>query len=103
MLAEDDKEKAALYKNLHYRHVKVGMIEIYKILSGKYKWSSARLSFGPVLFLICIDDLENGIKHMVYKFADDTKVLAQVQSDAVQSKKFYKKIWINLLSGQISG
>ena len=34
---------------------------------------------GPVLFLIVIDDLEDGIKNMVYKFADDndTKVLAQ--------------------------
>ena len=37
---------------------------------------------GPVLFLIFIDDLEVGIKNMVYKFADDSKVLAQVNSDA---------------------
>ena len=37
---------------------------------------------GPVLFLIFIDNLEDGIKNMVYKFADDTKVSAQVHSDA---------------------
>jgi len=41
---------------------------------------------GPVLFFIYIDDLEDGIRNMVYKFADDTKVLAQVQSDAERKK-----------------
>jgi len=41
---------------------------------------------GPVLFLIFIDDLEDEIKNMVYKFADDTKVLAQVHSDAERTK-----------------
>ena len=41
---------------------------------------------GPVLFLIFIDDLEDGIMNMVYKFADDTKVLAQVHSDAERTK-----------------
>ena len=34
------------------------------------------------LFLIFVDDLEDGIKNMVYTFADDTEVLAQVQSEA---------------------
>ena len=41
---------------------------------------------GPVLFLIFIDDLEDGIRNMVYKLADYTKVLAQVQSDAERKK-----------------
>ena len=50
-----------------------------------FKWSPAELSLGPVLFLIFIDDLEDGIKNMVYKFTDD-KVLAQVHSDAERKK-----------------
>jgi len=30
--------------------------------------------------------MEDGIRNMVYKFADDTKVLAQVQSDVERKK-----------------
>ena len=38
---------------------------------------------------------------MVYKFAGDTEVLAQIHSDA--ERKTYRMTLINLLSGQISG
>ena len=35
---------------------------------------------GPILFLIYINDLDTGIDSMIFKFADDTKVLAKVDS-----------------------
>ena len=33
---------------------------------------------GPVLFLIYINDLEEGITNFILKFADDTKVFGKV-------------------------
>ena len=36
---------------------------------------------GPVLFLVFIDDLEEGVMSGVLKFADDTKILRRVDSD----------------------
>ena len=35
---------------------------------------------GPVLFLIFIKDLENGLYNSVFKFADDTKIVGRVNS-----------------------
>jgi ribonuclease P/MRP protein subunit RPP40 len=35
---------------------------------------------GPVLFLVYINDLDIGITNLIYKFADDTKLLAKVDS-----------------------
>jgi len=55
-----------------------------------------------VLFLILIDDLEDGIRNMVYKFADDTEVLAQVQSDA-ERKKLQDLNKVNCQSGLKNG
>ena len=56
---------------------------------------------GPVLFLIFIDDLEDGIRNMVYKFADDTKVGSSAKR--CREEKNYKKISINCLSGLKNG
>ena len=36
---------------------------------------------GPILFLIYINDLDNGIKNWILKFADDTKIFSAVSSD----------------------
>ena len=35
---------------------------------------------GPVLFLVFIDDLEEGLRIDVLKFADDTKIFRRVDS-----------------------
>jgi len=39
-------------------------------------------SLGPLLFLIYINDLEDGILSNVFKFADDTKLFRQVKDTA---------------------
>ena len=36
---------------------------------------------GPILFLIYINDLDNGIKNWILKFADDTKIFSAVNND----------------------
>ena len=47
---------------------------------------TSRYTIRKIYLIIFIDDLEDGIMNMVYKFADDTKVLAQVHSDAERTK-----------------
>ena len=37
---------------------------------------------GPILFVIFINDIENGICGNILKFADDTKLLCKVRSDS---------------------
>ena len=36
---------------------------------------------GPLLFLIYINDLDEGIKSLILKFADDTKIFRKIVSD----------------------
>ena len=37
---------------------------------------------GPILFLIYINDLDNGTRNWILKFADDTKIFSAVNNDA---------------------
>ena len=44
--------------------------------------SSVSQYMGPILFLICINDLDNRIKNWILKFADDTKIFSAVNNDS---------------------
>jgi len=50
---------------------------------------------GPILFLIYINDLDNGIKNSILKFADDTKIFSAVNNDS--DRRLLQKDLDNLL------
>jgi len=61
-----------------FRYFEVGL-RVCDIVVKKFTFA---ISFPDEFLLIFIDGLEDGIKNLVCNFADDTKVLAQVHSDA---------------------
>ena len=48
---------------------------------------------GPILFLVYINDLEEGVTGKVLKFADDTKLFRKAKE--IGDKKNYKMTLIN--------
>ena len=48
---------------------------------------------GPILFLVYINDLEEGVTGKILKFADDTKLFRKVKE--IGDKKIYKMTLIN--------
>ena len=50
---------------------------------------------GPILFLVYIDDLEEGVTGNILKFADDTKLFRKTKE--IGDKIFYKMTLIKLL------
>ena len=47
---------------------------------------------GPVLFLVFIDDLEEGLRSEVLKFADDTKIFGRVDSEGGASEDLQRDL-----------
>ena len=58
--------------------------------------------FGPVLFLIFINDLDCDLINSILKFADDTKLCSSV-TNAENSRECYNKIYRHCVPGLIVG
>ena len=56
---------------------------------------------GPILFLVYINDLEEGVTGKILKFADDTKLFTKTKE--IGDKKNYKMTLINWSSGLKNG
>ena len=56
---------------------------------------------GPILFLVYIDDLEEGVTVNIFKFADDTKLFRKTK--VIGDKKNYKMTLINYSGGLKNG
>ena len=58
------------------------------------EWGATRIcTIGPILFLVYINDLEEGVTGSIWKFADDTKLFRKTKE--IGDKKNYKMTLIN--------
>ena len=72
----NDRGKAKNYRDGRDGECRA-LVEVKKVMSG----IPQGLVLGPVLFLVFIDDLEEGLMSKVLKFADDTKIFRRVDSE----------------------
>jgi len=59
------------------------------------EWCPSRVSTGTILFLIYINDRDNGIKNWILKFTDCTNIFSAVNNDL--DCRFLQKDLDNLL------
>ena len=55
-----------------------------------HSWVPQGSVLGPLLFLICINDLEDGVASNILKFADDTNIFRRIKQE--KSVAHYRKI-----------
>ena len=57
------------------------------------EWRASRICIGPILFLIYINDLEEGVTGNILKFADELNCLEKLRK--LEINKNYKMTLIN--------
>jgi len=59
-----------------------------------FKWSTPTVILRPLLFVIFINDFDDGVINKLLKFADDTKIVSKVGT--AEDVKVFKMIWITI-------
>ena len=69
-----------------------GISKTFDVKSGVHQWTV----FGPILFLILINDMDDDVANKFSIFADETRVMGPVQSeeDVENLQKDLDKIYI---------
>ena len=96
-------KKGSRNKSVNYRPVSLTSVICRRqrvVVDGEVSsWKSVLIGvpqgsvLGPILFLVYIDDLEEGVTGNILKFADDTKLFRKTKE--IGDKKNYKMALIN--------